>query len=335
MKQVKIAGRPVGDGAPCFVIAEVGINHNGSVALAKKMVDAAAQAGADAVKFQAFKPEKLAAPSYAAMPVFKKYFLSKEAFAQIAQHAESKGIMFFAAVFDEQSADEMEELGVPVFKTASGDVTHLPLISHVAAKKKPLIISTGAASLKETTEAISTARKAKNNDIILLHCVAAYPADPAEANLRVIPFLKKRFGVPVGFSDHTLGLECALAAVALGANAIEKHFTLDREMEGPDQRISLEPQDLASLVSQIRNVERALGTPAKQAQKGEKPNIFPARRSLHAAREIPAGTRITAQDITIVRPGGGMPPKTIGKVVGRRAVGKIAAGEMITQRKIR
>lgn len=317
---------------PCFIIAEAGVNHNGSLNIAWRLVDAAAKAGADAVKFQTFKAEKLVtcdAPQakYQARntgkvesqyDMLKRLELDAETHRKIAAYCRRKKIIFLSTPFDEESADLLEALNVPAFKIGSGELTNLSFLSHVARKGKPMIISTGMATAAEVKEAINTVRKAGNQRIVLLHCMSSYPADAKLANLRAIQSMQKQFGVSVGYSDHTIGYETALAAVALGACVIEKHFTIDRSLPGPDQKLSLEPDELKRLINGIRIVELALGNGVKRPVKAEKPIASLVRRSLVAACDIPAGTELTEKHIAIKRPGTGLVPAMLTKLIGHR-----------------
>ena len=316
-----------------FIIAEIGGNHNGNFETAVEMVRKAAESGADAVKFQVYRAEGLvtqAAPSPAphltgGKSHFERYKgleLSREQYQELAHLAKQSGIIFFASVFDEECADMMEEL-VPAFKIASCDVTNLPLIRHVAKKGKPVILSTGMASVEEIREAV---REIPTDRLILLHCVSRYPAPIEMANLRTIPFLKEEFGVPVGYSDHTIGTTASIAAVALGAVVIEKHFTLDKSQPVGDHRLSLEPQELRQMVDQIREVEKALGHYGKRLDASELEMIKLARRSLVARDDIPQGTILTEEMLIPLRPATGISPSLINQVAGKRTARAIKQG---------
>ena len=273
VEAIEIAGRKIGPGYPCLIIAEVGVNHNGILEMARQLVDAAKRAGAEAVKFQTFKAEKVISPSAPKavyqvetigegenqLETVKNLELPFSAFGELFEHCRERGILFLSTPFDEESADFLERLGVTAFQAPLGEITNLPFLAHLARKGKPLIVPTGMASLGGVEAAVQTIRGAGNPPLALQHCVSNYPADPAEANLRAMQTLQAAFGAPVGFSDHTRGIEVALAAAALGACIIEKHFTLDRTLPGPDHRASLEPGDLEAMVKGIRKVEAALG----------------------------------------------------------------------------
>jgi N-acetylneuraminate synthase len=341
---VDIAGHRVGPGHPCFIIAEAGVNHGGSLELARQLVDVAVHAGASAVKFQTFRAEKVASPQAAKaryqrqatdagesqLTMLKRLELSPDAFRELYARCRDHGIVFLSTPFDDESADFLDGLGVAAFKIPSGEVTNTPFLAHVARKGKPLILSTGMAQLAEVDVAVRTIGATGNRDLVLLHCVSDYPADPAESNLRAMATMAAAFGVPVGYSDHTPGLEVALAAVALGACAIEKHLTLDRALPGPDHRASLEPGELRCLVQGIRRVESALGHGRKEPAPSESDLAAVARRSLIAELDIVAGTRLTERHIAIKRPGWGLPPTMLPTVLGRTARTDIPAGTVLT-----
>jgi len=340
---IVISGRRIGPGQPCFVIAEAGVNHNGSLELARRLVEAAAEAGADAVKFQTFRAERLAAPSapkaayqrsstdpgQSQLDMLRALELSSEDHVALAALCREKGLTFLSSPFDFESADFLEQLGVPAFKVASGELTNLPLLRHLAAKGRPLIVSTGMASLGEVEAALRVIERAGDPAVVLLHCTSCYPAEPAEANLRAMATLSLAFGRPVGYSDHTLGLAVPLAAAALGAAVIEKHFTLDRSLEGPDHRASAEPGELADLVRGVRQIEAALGHGRKEPNPAEAETARAARRSLVAAVDLKAGQTLVAEAIALLRPGTGLPPELIGFLVGRRVKRDIPAGTLL------
>ena len=344
MKPINIAGHTIGPENRCFIIAEAGVNHNGSLRLARRLDDAAAESGADAVKFQTFKAEQLVtrdAPQAAYQAcntgkvesqydMLKRLELSAQAHRKIASYCRKKKIVFLSTPFDEESADLLETLNVPAFKVGSGELTNLPFLIHVARKGKPMIISTGMATSAEVKEAIRAVRGVGNRQIVLLHCVSSYPAESQWANLRAIQTMQKQFGLPVGYSDHTIGCETALAAVALGACVIEKHFTIDRKLPGPDQKLSLEPDELKRLINGIRAVELALGNGVKRPVKAEKPIASLVRRSLVAACDIPEGILLTEKHIAIKRPGTGLAPAILSKLVGQKTKRFIKQGTLFT-----
>lgn len=344
VKEITIAGRPIGPRHPCFVIAEAGVNHNGDLALAFRLIDAAVNAGADAVKFQTFKADALvtrSAPKAAyqrestdaaesQFEMLRRLELTPAAHRELFAHCREKRILFMSTPFDEESADLLGELSVAVFKIPSGELTNTPFLTHVAKKQRPMIVSTGMSRLGEVETAVETIRATGNEDLVLLHCVSNYPADAADVNLRAMLTLAAAFGVPVGYSDHTLGIEVALAAVALGAVVIEKHVTLDRSMPGPDHKASSEPDELAALVRGIRKVEVALGDGIKRPAIAEADTAAVARKSLVASRALKAGERLGERDVAVKRPGTGLPPSQRPLLIGRALTKDIAAGELLT-----
>lgn len=341
---ISIAGRNVGPNHPCFIIAEAGVNHNGSLESARQLIDVAVQAGADAVKFQTFKAERLATPdapkaeyqlrntggTESQYEMLQRLELSEDAHRDLLTYCQERGILFMSTPFDEGSADFLDELNIAVFKIPSGEVTNLPFVEHVARKQKPLIVSTGMADLNEVETAVRTIEASGNPSLILLHCVSNYPASSADANLRAMQTMQETFNVAVGYSDHTLGIEVALAAVALGACVIEKHFTLSRDLPGPDHRASLEPEELAAMVRGIRTVEAALGHGRKEPAASEAEIAAVARRSLVAALDLSAGTELTERMIAIRRPGTGLPAAMLSEIVGRRLRVPARAGALLT-----
>jgi N-acetylneuraminate synthase len=343
-KTIAVGERAVGPGAPTFIIAEAGVNHNGSVELAKRLVDAAAEAGADAVKFQTFKAEKLVAPHAtkadyqkeavrpreSQLEMLRRLELSPDAFRELKEYCDRKGMLFLSTPFDDDSVDLLNQLGVPVFKIASGDVVNHTFLEHIARKGKPMILSTGMCYLSEVDEATRVIRHAGNEELVLLHCVSTYPTPPSDVNLRAMQTLATAFGTPVGFSDHTLGIGISLAAVALGACVLEKHFTLDRQLPGPDHRASLEPDELKQFVESVRMVESALGSGRKEPAPSEADTAAAARRSLVAASDIPKQAVLTDQMIAVRRPGTGLPPSMQPFLKGRRTRRAIAAGTILT-----
>ncbi len=337
-----VRDRVLGEG-PAFLIAEAGVNHNGDVDLAHRLVDAAADAGADAVKFQTFRTDALvseAAPkaryqrettggAESQRAMLARLELSREAHVALRDHAARRGLVFFSTPFDEASADLLDGLGVALLKVPSGEVTNLPLLRHLAAKRRPILLSTGMCTLEEVATAVDTLRTAGDPPLAILHCVSAYPAPAADTNLRAMDTLRARFNVPVGLSDHTLGIEIALAAVARGAAVLEKHLTLDRALPGPDHRASLEPTDFAALVRGARAIESALGDGDKRPMPSELDTRAVARRSLVAARGIRAGERLTRELVAVKRPGTGIPPGELERVLGCRATRDLAADELL------
>ncbi len=325
-----LGGKPVGGASKVFVIAEIGINHDGCVDCGLRLIDGAADCGADAVKFQTFRADRLmvqtkerlahqAGTSESAYEMFKRLELSWQDHKVLKSHADRRGILFLSTPFDEESADFLDELGVPAFKVASSDLTYLPLLRHLARKNKPLILSTGMSHLGEVQDAVSTLKSCGAKEIVLLHCVSSYPAPPDSLNLRAIQTLHERFRLPVGFSDHSQGILCALIAAALGAKLIEKHFTLDKHAPGPDHNLSMEPAELFALVSQLNIVEASLGNGCKHPTHDEEQSRFASRRSVVAAVDVRKDDAIQPWMVTCKRPGGGIDPREIDLVIGARA----------------
>lgn len=328
-----------------FVIAEIGVNHNGDAKLAEKMVMAAAEAGADAVKFQTFEASRaisVFAPkaeyqvknagraTESQRDMVARYELSCEDHIILKQTAERLGLIFFSKPADPVSADLLESIGVELYKIGSGDINNLPLIKHVARKNKPIILSTGTANITEVGQALEVIERVSSKDVYLLHCTTEYPCPASDVNLQAMVTLRTTFGKPVGYSDHTLGIEMSIAAVALGARIIEKHFTLDCRQPGPDHKASLEPQEFRSMVQAIRNVEAALGDGVKRPAKGERANIDVVRRSVVAARDLASGTVVGQNDLTIKRPGTGIAPADLEKILGLRLSQSVKADEVLT-----
>lgn len=328
---VRIGGRAVGRGESVYVVAEAGVNHDGRLDRALQLVDAAAGAGADAVKFQVFDVDHLVARGTAKAPyqdadrsacetqdeMLRRLQLDRSAFEQIAERARERGVAFLATPFDEKSVDLLVELGVPAVKIASPDVVNLPLVEHAARTGLPLILSTGMADLDEVRRAVDAARNAGARELVVLHCVSAYPAHPQDANLAAMATLADALDVEIGFSDHTLGLAVAIAAAALGASLIEKHLTLDRTAPGPDHAASLEPGELAELVAACRAAAAAVGDGVKRPVEAELENARVVRRSVAAARDLPAGSVLTRASLVALRPGTGIPAADLAELVGR------------------
>jgi N,N'-diacetyllegionaminate synthase len=341
---IRIGDHLIGHHEPVFVIAEAGVNHDGRVELAMQLVEAAVQAGAEAIKFQTFNAEALvtaSAPKAAyqiettssqdsQLEMLRKLELPLAAYAEIRQHCQQLGIMFLSTPFDETAADFLDQLEVPAFKISSGDITNIPLLQYVARKGKPVILSTGMSEMHEVASAVQTIRTGGCEDLVLLQCVSNYPANPSDVNLRAMQTMADAFDVPVGYSDHTAGIEIALAAVALGACVIEKHFTLDKNAPGPDHRASLAPQELAEMIKGIRNVEAALGDGRKAPAASEADTARAARRSLAAAQDIAAGTQLTRDMIAIQRPGTGLSPELLSSLVGRTVRVHVPAGCLLS-----
>jgi N,N'-diacetyllegionaminate synthase len=328
-KHIVVGKRKIGPGAPVFIIAEAGINHNGRLDYALRMVRAAQACGADAVKFQIFSADALLGMSHPRYALFKKLELTKAQWQRVAMCAKEEGIIFFASCFDEESVALADGLGVPLYKVASGDLTHLPLIRLIAAKKRPLILSTGMSLAEEIADALRVV-KAAGAKAMLLHCVSNYPASLDELDLRCIPALEEKFGVPVGFSDHTKGALASLIAVAAGACVIEKHFTLNKRLKGPDHALSLGAKEFSELVGMVRVVEKSLGDGVRHMTEPEEKKRIQARRSITAFCEIEKGEKITRENIKIVRPARGILPKYLNKVLGKRAKKHINENDPLT-----
>ena len=336
MTHISIGSRRIGPGEPCFVIAEAGINHNGDVALATELLDAAAAAGADAFKIQTHFPEHemlrgAATAAYVGESLFDlltRMALSREAHVELRDLAARKGLVFLSTPFSREAADFLETLGVPAFKTGSGELTNLPLQQHIARKHKPMIISTGMSTPEEIDRTVQTVR-AEGTPFTLMHCTSTYPTPYEHVQLGCINWLQDLYGVPVGFSDHTLGGYMALAAVASGAALFEKHFTTSRSLPGPDQQGSMEPRELEDLVKGIRAIERARGA-TKKIQPGEQDVRNMAHHSIVSIRDIAAGATIGAADVWAKRPGTGIPARQLGEIVGRKAKHAIAKDRLIS-----
>lgn len=345
MKEIEINGRTIGSGHPAFVIAEAGVNHDGDLDRARQLVDAAVNAGADAVKFQTFSAERLvsrAAPkaeyqlhhtdsAESQFEMLRRLELPEQAHRELLDYCTEKGVLFLSTPFDERSADFLDELGISAYKISSGDVTNHPFLAHIAGKQKPIILSTGMATLGEVELAVNCIREAGGRDLVLLHCVTNYPAEPKDCNLRAMRTMADAFELPAGWSDHTPGIEVSLAAVALGACVIEKHFTLDRSLPGPDHQASLEPDELMALVKGIRAVEQALGDGVKQPVSAEMANTPIARKSLHWNRALPAGAVVSFGDLIALRPGMGISPSEMSSLVGRKLARAVDASEMVSE----
>jgi N-acetylneuraminate synthase len=345
VSSLEIEGRKIGQGQPCFIIAEAGVNHNGDVKMASEMIRAAAAAGVDAVKFQTFVPEKLVAPEApraeyqieathdggSQLDLLRPLVLPKHAYLQLIAEANAQGLLFLSTPFDPDSADFLDQLGLPAFKVSSGDLTDLPFLEMLARKGKPVLISTGMGTLADVSAALEAVRSHGAPPVGLFHCVSNYPTHPADCNLRAMKTLDGTFGVPVGWSDHTDGIDITLAAVALGANLVEKHFTLDRSLPGPDHRASLEPEELRAMVSGIRRVESALGDGIKEPRASEIPVAAVARKSLFWSESLPARTTIHREHLMALRPGTGLSPARQDVLVGRVLSRAVRAGEMVQE----
>ena len=317
------------------IIAEAGVNHNGSIDTAKKMIDTAADAGADLVKFQTFKTEDLVIQSAkkaeyqkkstgieeSQFNMLKKLELDRAAHEELIQYCEQKGTRFLSTAFDHDSIDLLAELNIPFYKIPSGEITNLPYLRHVGRMGKPVVMSTGMATLEEVQTAMNVLLYAgvKKDNLTILHCNTEYPTPIEDVNLKAMLTIEVELGVAVGYSDHTLGIEIPIAAVALGAVIIEKHFTLDRALPGPDHAASLEPDELMAMVSAIRNIEKVMGDGVKMPSKSEKKNIPIARKSIVAKKTIEKGEQFSEENLTVKRPGTGISPMEWDEILGKIA----------------
>ena len=339
-----IGDRQVGPGHPVYVIAEAGANHNRDLGTARRLIDVAAEAGADAVKFQTYSGARIYSrktPKFkylegvsdkAPADLLEEIELPREWQGELIAYARERGIECFSTPFDHEAVSELEALGAPAMKIASFEIVDLPLVRAAAASRRPLLISTGMATMGEIEEALAAAREAGATEIGLMQCTSVYPAPAERANLKAMRTMADAFGVPVGLSDHTTGIAVPIAAAALGASFIEKHFTLDRTMPGPDHPFALEPDELAAMVAGIREARAALGNGRKEGPgPEEREEMYElARRSLIATRDLPAGTVLEADMITVKRPGFGIPPKQLDLVLGRELKVDVEEDDILT-----
>jgi N,N'-diacetyllegionaminate synthase len=326
-----------------LIIAEAGTNHDGQLELAKEMVDQAKEAGADCIKFQtyvsgnlvsknadkAFYQKKQMDVRESQLAMLRKYELTLANFIALHEYCQARAIKFLSTAFDLDSIDFLNQLNLGMWKIPSGEITDLPYLIKIAKFNQPVILSTGMSTINEVEAAIAILTSNGSGAITLLHCTTEYPAPYGDVNLKALHTLKEKFQVPVGYSDHTKGIEIAIAAVAMGAMVVEKHFTLDRNMEGPDHKASLEPHELKAMVTAIRNVELAMGNGAKRPVESEIKNIGPARKSIIASRYIKKGDLLTEENLTVKRPGNGISPMRWFEVLGRKAVQDFEADELI------
>lgn len=326
-----------------FVIAEAGVNHNGNIEIAKKLIDSASAAGADAVKFQTFRAESLVCKtakkaeyqlgvtdrSETQYDMLKKLELTEQMHKELMEYCAKKKIMFLSTPFDIGSVKLLSKLGMQIFKIPSGEITNLPYLREIARHQKKVILSTGMSNMNEVKAAVDVLKENGAADIILLHCNTQYPTPVSDVNLLAMVKMHEELGFPVGYSDHTLGIEVPIAAAALGAAVIEKHFTLNKNMEGPDHKASLEPQELKRMVEGIRKTELALGNGIKQASDSEKENRDIVRKSIVAASSIKKGEKYTEENLTVKRPGIGISPMRWDEVIGKTAGRDYETDEMI------
>lgn len=326
-----------------FIIAEAGVNHNGSLDLAKNLVDAAKDAGADCVKFQTFISKNIVSKNAVKADyqkqqtqseetqydMLKKLELSFDEFVELNEYCKSRDIEFMSTAFDFESIDFLDNLGVGTWKIPSGDITNLPYLIKIAKLNKPVILSTGMSTMDDIRNAIHALKDNGAVELTVLHCTTEYPTPFNDVNLKAMLTIKDEFGLRVGYSDHTKGIEVPIAAVALGATVIEKHFTLDRNMEGPDHKASLEPDELKAMVDSIRHIESALGDGMKQPAESEKKNMDVARKSIIAMKGIKAGEVFTEENLTVKRPGDGISPMRWFEVIGKVASRDFEEDELI------
>lgn len=342
---MKLGDKEVKDFSVPYIIAEIGANHNGDIDLARKMIDSAKACGCDAVKFQSWTPDSLIAKEeydrnqqYNDSPkkhfgslreMVEKYYLRPDQHIELKDYCDNAGITFFSTPFSIEEADFLEELDVPFYKIASMDINHLTLLKHVAKKNRPIIVSTGMATLAEIENAVKTIELEGNHQIILLHCVAVYPPAYQDINLNNIPMLRRTFGYPVGFSDHSIGISIPLASVALGSCVIEKHFTLDKDMLGWDHAVSANPEEMQIIVEESRNIVKALGTHRRVVGQAEEEKKIKFRRSIVVKTDLRKGHILTLDDLSFKRPGTGIQPDEAKYVIGRKLKRDLSADELI------
>ena len=309
----------IGEGRPCFIIAEAGLNHNGMAEMAAQLIETAADCGADAIKFQTYLTHELFAPDHPEYDKFERMQLSRDVYNDLRKIADQRNIILLSTPFDEISVDLLYELGVPAFKIGSGELTHLDFLRFAASKKKPMVLSTGMSTPSQIDAAVAVLNES-NADFALLHCVSSYPCAPESACVRSVTTLREKYNVPVGYSDHTIGVEAALAAVALGACIIEKHFTLSKNLPGWDHFFSADPDELRRLTASVRITESVLGAAEKTVQESERPIESIARRALYARRWLKAGEVLGRSDVLVRRPLGPISAEKLDDYVGRTLV---------------
>jgi N-acetylneuraminate synthase/N,N'-diacetyllegionaminate synthase len=342
VRDIKIGSKIIGENKPTFIIAEAGVNHNGDIRKAKKLVDAAKKAGADAVKFQTFKAENLVTETAdmadyqiknigkkeTQLQMLKKLELSHEDFHELKKYCDKKKIIFLSTPHSYDAIDFLEKI-VPAYKFGSGDLTNIPSLTYTAKKGKPMILGTGMATIEEVKQAVNTIKQKGNNQIIALHCTTNYPTPFEETNLNAIKTMKEKLDCIIGYSDHTLGTIASIIAVSIGAKVIEKHFTLDKKLPGPDHKASLDPEELTEMIKEIRNTEKILGKSDKKPTEKEKQIMKLVRKSVVAKEDIKRGTRIRESMLIIKRPGTGIPPYKTDKIIGKKAKKDIKQDEIL------
>jgi N,N'-diacetyllegionaminate synthase len=342
MNQIRVGDRIIGTGHPAFLVAEIGINHNGDLDLAKRAIDAAVDSGADAVKFQNYRTDDFirdrsllyeyvssgSAVVESQYDMFKRCELSRSDLASLKQHSDARRIIFFSTPSGEDGIKDLLDCGVRLLKNGSDYLVHLPLIKAMGRTGLPTVISTGMATLAEIDDAVRAFRDGGGEDLILLHCTSSYPTPPEATNLKRIPTLAAAFGCPVGFSDHTWGIVAAVGAVALGACFVEKHFTLNKNLPGPDHAFSADPEEFHSLVTAVRALEQSMGDPFIELTTAESSGRKNYRLSCIASRDLPAGHCLQESDIIFARPGTGEPPKAMAWLVGRCLIKAVASGHI-------
>lgn len=339
----EICSREVTEVNRVYIIAEAGVNHNGSIEIAKQLIDAAVQAGVDAVKFQTFKTESLVCKdakkaeyqtettdkAESQFEMLKKLELTVDMHKELIEYCKQKNVAFLSTPFDLESIDLLEQLGMEVYKIPSGEITNYPYLRKIGHTGKKVIMSTGMSSIEEVRQAVKVLRENGSKEVVVLHCNTEYPTPMSDVNLKAMLTLKEELGLEVGYSDHTKGIEVPIAATALGATVIEKHFTLDKNMVGPDHKASLEPEELKQMVQAIRNIEKALGDGKKEPSQSEKKNIQVVRKSIVAKCDISAGETFSENNITTKRPGTGINPMNWEKVIGKKAKKNFKVDELI------
>jgi N-acetylneuraminate synthase/N,N'-diacetyllegionaminate synthase len=333
--EIKFGNKKIGGKQPVFVVAEAGVNHNGSLKIAKRLIKEAKNCGADAVKFQTFKAIDLASKKSKWFNIFKKLELEDQEFEELNDYAKQNDILFFSSPFSFDAVDLLTKFKVKAIKIASGDLTNIPLIKYAASKKKTMIVSTGMGNFIEIIEAVKTIKSVKNKNIILMHSVSSYPTPIEDVNLNSISLLEKKFSLPVGYSDNGDNMVVPIVAVSLGAKIIEKHFTINKNMKGPDHHMSADPKQFKKLVDEIHEIEKMLGDGIKKCQKSELENRIGARRSITAKVDLFKNSRIIKQNITFKRPATGIQPKYFNEILGRKIKRKIKADDAIQWKDLR